>query len=99
MLIVTSSKSRLANRREVETSAGNSRTHGAHHVAHTLINRNFFDPFFASAATPASSIVSSVTGVSPHLRSASTTPALCSIHFVEHPIGLVDSTGTGLPAR
>src|SRR5688572_21333836 len=98
MLIVISSKSRFASLREMETNPGNSATHGGHHVAHTLISRTFLVPFFASLATPATSIVSSVTGALLHWTSALATLPLCSSHLVEQPIGRVVSTGTGLPA-
>src|SRR5437764_154656 len=98
MLIVINSKSRLPNRREMETRLGNSATHGAHHVAQTLISRTLFVSFLTSAATVLASMVSRATGVLLHCSSIRATSDFFSSHFVEQPIGRVTSTGTGLPA-
>ena len=80
--------------------SGNSITHGPHHVAQTLTRRSFFPPSLrASALTPASSIVSRVTGSCAHFSYPSFTQGRLSDHLTEQPKTLVVSTGTGFPAR
>src|SRR5436189_3238577 len=96
--MVTISKSRFPKRRDSATRAGNSFTQGAHHVAQTLINRSRLDVFFASAATPAASIVASSTGSAFHFSSAFAMSALLEFHLVEQPMTVVFATVTGLPA-
>src|ERR1700678_2107322 len=98
-LTVMRSKSRVSNRREIETKPGNSSTHGTHQVAHTLITRSLFVGLLARAAIPAASTGSIETGILAQASLPSATMFRLVIHLVEHPIGRVISTGTGRPAR
>src|SRR5688572_5386964 len=97
--MLINSKLRMSNLREVATSSGNSATHGAHQVAHTLKRRMFFVPRLRKAATPAASMGSRSTGVLSHFCIFSVMPVFFVIHLVEQPCGLVIGTGTGLPAN
>src|SRR5256885_15732003 len=78
-------------------SSGNSTTHGPHHVAQTLMRRNFPELFFTSSLTPASSINSTSTGSLDQSSNALFTQFFFSAHFIEHPNTFVVLTVMSLP--
>src|SRR5688500_19100728 len=80
------------------TNSGNSETHGPHQVAQIFINRTLSVLFFRSSFIPASSIVSSGTGLFAHSSSFFFTHSLLSLHFVEQPKTFVVLTATSLLA-
>ena len=89
----------MSKRREIETRPGNSSTQGTHQVAQTLMTRSRPVGLRASAAIPAASTGWIETGILFHASLPSATMFCFVIHFVEHPIGRVTSTGTARPAR
>src|SRR4029078_4209044 len=96
--MVMNSKSLLLYMRLILTKDGNSFTQGPHHVAHTFIKRNLSELFFKRSFTPASSIISSVTGFVAHSLSDLATRSSFSAHFIEQPKTFVVFVGTSLPA-
>src|SRR5438132_13273545 len=95
--MVTSWNGRLRYMRFMVTKSGNSATHGAHHVAHTLTTSSFFVSFLASLPAASSSMGSNLTGSLSHCSSDRLASSRLSAHFVEQPNTRVFATGTGTP--
>src|ERR1017187_1946626 len=96
--IVTRSKSRCRNMRQVVSRSRNSLTHGPHQVAQKFTRRTLSLPFARRALRSAADAASTFTGSASILANAWAAVEIFDFHLVEHPKTGVWATATGWPA-